>query len=82
MKQTWKIRGQVYTIEQLRELKKQGLDPRKDDIVMKFIKNPEKTTKAELEAKQEKNEQYDKEQAERAVLEAKEKEKAEKLTEK
>jgi hypothetical protein len=41
MTQTWKIKGQVYTHAQLMELKKQGLDPRKDDIVMKFITNPQ-----------------------------------------
>ena len=35
--QTWKIRNQVYTHPQLMELKRQGLDPRKDDIVMKFV---------------------------------------------
>lgn len=35
--QTWKIKGQVYTRSQLQELKRQGLDPRKDDIVMKFV---------------------------------------------
>jgi len=35
--QTWKIRGQVYTHAQLMEIKKQGLDPHKDEIIMKFI---------------------------------------------
>jgi len=40
MSQTWKINGQIYNRSQLQELKRQGLDPRKDDIVMKFITNP------------------------------------------
>jgi DNA polymerase II large subunit len=35
--QTWEINGQVYTHPQLMELKKQGLDPRKDEIVMKLL---------------------------------------------
>jgi len=35
--QTWKIKGQVYTHAQLLELRKQGLDPRKDHIEMKFV---------------------------------------------
>jgi hypothetical protein len=35
--QTWKINGQIYTHQQLMELKAQGLDPRKDKIEMKFI---------------------------------------------
>lgn len=45
--QTWKIKGQVYTHAQLMELKRQGLDPRKDDIVMKFITNPQPEVKPE-----------------------------------
>jgi len=40
--QTWKIKGQVYTLAQLRELKAQGLDPHKDKITMKFISKPAK----------------------------------------
>lgn len=36
-KQTWTINGKTYNHEQLMELKKQGLDPRKDDIQMKFV---------------------------------------------
>lgn len=35
--QTWRINGQTYTHAQLMELKKQGLDPRKDKIEMKFV---------------------------------------------
>lgn len=37
MAQTWTIKGQTYTHAQLQELKRQGLNPHKDDIVMKFI---------------------------------------------
>ena len=47
-KQTWTIRGQVYNHEQLLELKRQGLDPRKDDIVMKFV-TPKSTEVTEEE---------------------------------
>ncbi len=36
-KQTWKIRGQVYTHGQLLELKKQGLNPHKDSIVLATV---------------------------------------------
>jgi hypothetical protein len=35
--QTWTIKGKTYTHDQLMELKSQGLDPRKDDIQMKFV---------------------------------------------
>lgn len=35
--QTWNIRGQVYTHAQLMEMKKQGIDPRKDNVVLKFV---------------------------------------------
>ena len=46
--QTWKINGQVYTHAQLMELKAQGLDPRKDNIEMKFVT---RNNKGELVAK-------------------------------
>lgn len=39
MSQTWNIKGQAYTHGQLMELKRQGLDPRRDKIVMKSITN-------------------------------------------
>lgn len=38
--QTWKIKGQVFTHAQLMEMKKQGIDPRKDKVIMKFITKP------------------------------------------
>lgn len=47
MAQTWKIKGQVYNHGQLQELKRQGLDPRKDEIVMKFITKPKDVTPPE-----------------------------------
>lgn len=58
--QTWKINGQVYTHSQLMEMKKQGLDPRKDNIEMKFITRnkvtgalPEKEEEASVVKKEE-----------------------------
>lgn len=46
--QTWKIKGKDYTREQLQELKRQGLDPRKDNIVMKFISGDQATKSEEV----------------------------------
>ncbi len=37
MAQTWKINGQVYTHGQLMELRKQGLDPRRDQIILSAV---------------------------------------------
>jgi len=37
MTQTWSIGGRTYTHAQLMELRKQGLDPRKDEIVMASV---------------------------------------------
>lgn len=39
MQQTWKINGQVYNHSQLMEMKRQGLNPRKDQILLKSITN-------------------------------------------
>lgn len=50
--QTWKIKGQVYTHAQLMELKRKGLDPRKDKIIMKFI-TPRNTEEDEVEVETE-----------------------------
>ncbi len=49
MTQTWKINGQVYTHGQLMELRAQGLNPLKDQIVMAAI-----TPRKEVEVKKEK----------------------------
>lgn len=48
MAQTWKIKGQVYTLGQIQEMRKQGLNPHKDVIVMKFITNPQIKPSADL----------------------------------
>ncbi len=48
--QTWKIKGQVYTHEQLMELKKMGLNPHKDKIEMKFITPGVKENQTEQKA--------------------------------
>lgn len=39
MSQTWKINGQTYNHGQLMELKRQGLDPRRDKIILKSVTN-------------------------------------------
>lgn len=49
MSQIWKINGQSYTHAQLMEMKKQGLDPRKDKIEMKFITKSEKVEEVQEE---------------------------------
>lgn len=52
--QIWRIKGENYTHAQLMDLKKQGLNPRKDNIVKKFIANPgteEEIEKAEAKMK-------------------------------
>lgn len=59
--QLWTIKGQTYTHAQLMELRKQGLDPRKDNIEMKFIT---KNKQGEIVGKKEedkKMEEYEKE---------------------
>lgn len=57
--QTWTINGKTFNIGQLRELKKQGIDPRKDDFEMKAVTKPKKqkakTAKKEDPAEKKKN---------------------------
>lgn len=49
-KQTWRINGQIYTHAQLLELRRQGFDPRKDQIVMSSITpRPEKKEESHKE---------------------------------
>lgn len=49
MTQTWTIKGQTYTHGQLMEMRKQGLDPVKDEVELKAV-TPRKNKKAEQEA--------------------------------
>ena len=57
MVQTWTIKGQTYTHAQLMELKAQGLDPRKDSVVMKHITKDSKGKIVGKASKEEKAEQ-------------------------
>ena len=67
--QTWKIKGQVYTHAQLMELKRQGLDPRKDDITMKFITNPKLKEQKDVPEVAEEDSRVEEEATEEPVLE-------------
>jgi len=49
--QTWTIKGKTYNHEQLMELKKQGLDPHKDEITMVFVTPHKGETKAQEKAR-------------------------------
>lgn len=50
-KQIWTIKGQNYTHEQILEMKRQGLDPRKDTIELKFLR-AEKPVQEPVEVKE------------------------------
>lgn len=53
MTQTWKINGQVYTHGQLMELRAQGLNPLKDQIVMAAITPRKEVEVKKVEVKEE-----------------------------
>lgn len=59
--QTWKIKGKTYNHGQLMELKRQNLDPIKDEIVMSSVtkKNQPEMEVPEVEKKEISNVKYE-----------------------